>query len=76
MFVEESYSEFGVLSEGRPTAFFKSCTRIEARRESDKGSLGAKNRVKLLVEKIGFSLSVRKEYVIMFKRWYALLITT
>ena len=74
MFVAESCSESGVVSEGRPPAFFKSCTRIEARQESDKGSLGVKT-VKLLVEKIGFSLSVRIEYVIMFKRWYALLIT-
>ena len=76
MLVLESCCLSGMVSEGRPPAFFKSCTRILARRESDRGSLDVKNRVKLLIKDVGFGLGIRVEYVIVFEVWCALLITT
>ena len=65
----------GMVSEGRSPAFLKSCTRILARRESDRGSL-VKDRVKLLIKDVCFGLGIRVENVIVFERWCALLITT
>ena len=35
-----------------------------------------KNRVKLLIKDVCFGLGIRVEYVVVFERWYALLITT
>ena len=61
-----------MVSDGRPPAFFKSCTCILVTRERDKGSLG----VKLLIKNVGFGIGIRTEYVVLFKRWCALLITT
>ena len=40
------------------------------------GVLRCKNRVKLLIKDVGFGLGIRVEYVIVFERWCALLITT
>ena len=56
MFVTESCSESGVVSEGRPPAFFESCTRIEARRESDKGSLGVKTELNCRLKRLALVL--------------------
>ena len=45
MFALLSYCLSGMVSEGRPPAFLKSCTRIVARRESDRGSLDVKTEL-------------------------------
>ena len=45
MFVLESCCLSRMVSEGRRPAFIKSCTRILARRESDRGSLDVKTEL-------------------------------
>ena len=45
MFVLESCCVSGKVSEGRPSALLRSCTRILARGESDRGSLGVKTEL-------------------------------
>ena len=46
MFMLLSCCLSGMVSEGRPPAFLKSCTHILARRESDRGSLDVKMELK------------------------------
>ena len=43
--VEVFCHESGLVSEGSPPERFRSCTRIWARRESDKGDLGVKTEL-------------------------------
>ena len=47
IFVVVSCCKSRMLSEGRPPFVLKSCTRILARRERDRGSFGGKKGVKL-----------------------------
>ena len=50
MFVLLSCCLSGVVSEGKTPAFLKSCTRILARRESDRGSLDVKAELNQTVD--------------------------